>query len=100
MCSHGLRGAPLLAPSTSPPGCTMSKPDETPRLLPRSASAPSFEWRAALGPWRWLILGTLGVAPSACGGRSGGSDADQDIANLQGESERGISPAPGSTPAP
>jgi hypothetical protein len=40
---------------------------------PRSPLAPQhagFEWRAALGPWRWLILGTLGVAPSACGGRA------------------------------
>jgi hypothetical protein len=81
----------------------MSKPDETPRPLPRSASAPNFEWRAALGPWRWLILGTLGVAPSACGGRSGGSDADRDIANLRGETGPGgtsaaSSPAPGQGP--
>jgi hypothetical protein len=62
----------------------MSKHDETPRLeLPALASA--FEWRAALGPWRWLILGTLGVAPSACGGRTNGSDTDQNTAHLEGQ---------------
>jgi hypothetical protein len=68
----------------------MSKPDQAPLPSPGSV-APTFEWRAALGPWRWLILGTLGVAPSACGGRSGGSDADQDSANLRGQ--------PGTSPA-
>jgi hypothetical protein len=77
----------------------MSKSDETPRLLPRSASAPNFEWRATLGPWRWLILGTLGVAPSACAGRSSGSDADPDTANLQREAGRGGTAAASSSAA-
>ncbi len=62
----------------------MSKHHETPRLeVPPLASA--FEWRAALGPWRWLILASLGVAPSACGGRTGGSGTDQNTAHLEGQ---------------
>jgi hypothetical protein len=80
----------------------MSKPNDAPRPLPRSASAPKFEWQVALGPWRWLILGTLGVAPSACGGRTGGSEADQDVANLQEPPEPIPLPqrGPASSPGP
>lgn len=68
----------------------MSRSVESPRPLPSSAPAATFEWRAALGPWRWLILGTLGLAPGACGGRTSGSDADQDLTtNLQGHADDG-----------
>lgn len=76
----------------------MAKPDDAPRPLPRSAP-PSFEWRTALGPWRWLILGTLGVAPNACGGRTGGNDADRDIAS-PGEPRKASPPQPGPVSGP
>jgi len=48
-------------------------------------ASPRFEWRAPLGPWRWLILGTLGVAPSSGGGRTVGADPDRDDADLEGQ---------------
>ena len=38
-----------------------------------------FEWRAPLGPWRWLILGSLGVGASGCGSLT-------DWANARGSS--------------
>jgi hypothetical protein len=78
----------------------MSKPNHAPRPLPRAASTPKFEWQVALGPWRWLILGTLGVAPSACGGRTGGGEADQDVANLQEQPDPRPLPQPGPAPSP
>lgn len=43
----------------------------SPNLQLASASTgQNFEWRADVGPWRWLILSALGVAPAACGGRT------------------------------
>jgi hypothetical protein len=66
-----------------------------------SSTASTFEWHAALGPWRWLILGTLGVAPNACGGRAGTADTDRNISELQGQAgataEQTPSPGAGGT---
>lgn len=58
----------------------MSTTHQSPRP---HTSASAFEWRAALGPWRWLLLGTLGVAPGACGGRAQPSNLDQSVADLE-----------------
>jgi len=38
-------------------------------------SAP-IAWRADAAHWRWLLLGTLGLTATACGGRSGGAEPD------------------------
>src|SRR6476620_1826263 len=52
-----------------------------------------FEWRAALGSWRWLILGAIG-AGAACGGKAG-SDASSSEPGGQGEggATSGVNPA-------
>ncbi len=67
---------------------------------PSTSLSPTFEWRASLGPWRWLILGSLGVAPSACGARAE-RDAEQSTANLLGQGGGPVDPDanPGTTPA-
>jgi hypothetical protein len=41
-----------------------------------------FAWRAPLGPWRWLILGALGVGVNGC-------DSLDDWANARGSSDHG-----------
>jgi hypothetical protein len=56
-----------------------------------SACRPSraFEWRANAGRWRWLILGALGAAPNACGGRTDALATDTSGDDLQGQGSRG-----------
>ena len=51
-----------------------------------------FEWRAALGSWRWLILGAIG-AGAACGGKAG-SEATSSEPDGQGDggSSSGVNP--------
>src|SRR5688572_17439378 len=81
-----VRASPSSRPCIAQPTATESPMSQSdPKTHPVSAlSHAAFEWRAALGPWRWLILGTLGVAPGACGGRAG-SDAQQGTPNVQGQ---------------
>jgi hypothetical protein len=73
----------------------MSRIVESPHPPPRSGHVARFEWRASLGPWRWLILGALGAVPSACGGRSSGSDTDDGAAGLLGQPDDGPTSAGG-----
>lgn len=52
----------------------------------RSSESADFEWRAPLGAWRWLILGTLGVGSSACGGRAETPPSDESASGATGGS--------------
>ena len=45
---------------------------------------PTLPWRTSTGRWRWIILGALGVAPNACGGRTQGGDPEPAGGNLEG----------------
>jgi len=56
----------------------------------RSSGSCEFEWRAPLGAWRWLLLGTLGVGSGACAGQSEAAPADaQNGANAGSSGEPG-----------
>jgi hypothetical protein len=48
-----------------------------------ATTCKDFEWRVNAGPWRWLILSALGVAPSACGGRTHATPESTRV-NLEG----------------
>jgi hypothetical protein len=48
-------------------------------------SSTAFEWRADTGRWRWLILGALGVAPAACGGRTNTAGTTSNDLNAPGQ---------------
>jgi hypothetical protein len=58
-------------------------------VSPRASDG--FEWRAGLGAWRWLILGTLGVAPYACSGKTAEQGQSGDSRDLSA----GGMPGPG-----
>jgi hypothetical protein len=53
----------------------------------------SFEWRVHTGRWRWVILGALGMVPSACGGHSKTVDGEASGANLAGNGTAGTGSA-------
>jgi len=66
----------------------------------RSSGPSDFEWRAPLGAWRWLILGTLGVNSSACGGRAETLPSDEPTAaNAGSNGDPGAGASTGIPPA-
>ncbi len=72
----------------------MVAPPQQERFRISSSTAP-FEWRASAGRWRWLILGALGAAPNACGGRADAVGTDSSGADPQGPvPPGGTSPQP------
>ncbi len=54
-----------------------------------STARQNFEWRADVGPWRWLILSALGVAPAACGGHAEADPAASNGVNLESQGGTG-----------